>query len=440
MPGPETKYARNGDVHLAYQVSGDGPHDIVLVPGFVSHLEALWDLPPFVAMMERLGRFGRVLRFDKRGIGLSDRNVPVGTIEERMDDVRVVMDAAGIERATLVGNSEGGPMVLLFAAAHPDRTERIVLTASWARLIADDGYPIGLDQDLVAQFAALVAEHWGTGEGLGAFFSGSDEQWDVEQIARLERQAASPGALQRIWDTIIDTDVRQVLEVIQVPTLVLHSPADEQVPERLGRYIADHVDGAQFVEITGSHGDAMATEEFARQLEAFVTGEAPALSEERVLSTVLFTDIVGSTETAARLGDAKWRLLLDAHDRTLREQIQRHRGREIDTAGDGFLVTFDGPARAVECALAAAEAMRAHDLEIRAGVHTGEIVLRGDDVGGIAVHIGARVSALAGASEVLVTRVVKDLVAGSGLTFADRGEHELKGVPDSWQLYAAHKG
>jgi class 3 adenylate cyclase len=434
---PDISYARNGDIDLAYQAFGDGPHGLVFVPGFVSHLEGSWDLPGFDATMERLSRFARIVRFDKRGTGLSDRAAEVGTLEERMDDVRAVMDAAGMERATLVGNSEGGPMVLLFAAMHADRTERIMLSGSWARLVRDDDYPIGLDAELVGQFASWVSENWGTGKALGAFFTGGNHVPAREMLARNERQAASPGALRRIWTSIIDTDVRGVLDSIHVPTLIVHSEDDQQVPLRLGRYIADHVDDAQFVEIGGSHGDSLFSDEVTIHLERFVTGDAPAMHVDRVLATVLFTDIVGSTERAVDLGDTRWRAVLDDHDERVRREVARHNGREVKHTGDGFLAAFDGPARAVQCGLAITDAVRPLGIEVRAGVHTGECERRGDDLGGIAVHTGARVAALAVPSEVLVTRTVKDLVAGSGLVFTDRGEHELKGVPDSWRLYSA---
>lgn len=440
MRRPETHYAKNGDVHLAYQVFGDGPHDLVVVPGFVSHLEALWESPPFEAVMERFARFARVVRFDKRGTGLSDRAVEVGTLEERIDDVRVVMDAVGVTRATLLGHSEGGAMVLLFAAMHPERTERIAVSGSWARLTREDDYPIGLDPSTVAQFGQWIADHWGTGEAMGAFFAGGHELPDPALIARLERQAASPGALRRIWDMILDTDVRSVLDAIRVPVLVMGSTDDQQVPWRLGRYIADHVEGASYVDIGGSHGDGVISDAMAREVERYVTGDAPVMQADRVLATVLFTDIVESTRRAVELGDTRWRTVLDDHDDRVRQAVARHAGREVKHTGDGFLAAFDGPARAVQCGLAITEAVRPLGIEVRVGVHTGECERRGDDLGGIAVHTGARVASIATPSEVLVTRTVRDLVAGSGLVFSDRGEHDLKGVPDSWRLYAAGAG
>jgi class 3 adenylate cyclase len=306
-------------------------------------------------------------------------------------------------------------------------------------LIRDDDYPIGLEADVVEAFGTWITDHWGTGEAMGAFFTGGSAEPDRELIARLERQAASPGALRRIWEMILDTDVRSVLDAIRVPTLVMGSKTDQQVPGRLGRYIADRVEGARYVDIGGSHGDSVMGDAMEREVEQFVTGDAPSARVDRVLATVLFTDIVGSTERAVDLGDTRWRAVLDDHDERVRREVGRHNGREVKHTGDGFLAAFDGPARAVQCGLAVADAVRPLGIEVRAGVHTGECERRGDDLGGIAVHTGARVAALAAPSEVLVTRTVKDLVAGSGLVFTDRGEHELRGVPDSWRLYAANR-
>jgi class 3 adenylate cyclase/pimeloyl-ACP methyl ester carboxylesterase len=437
MHRPDTRYARNGDIHLAFQVFGEGPVDVVFVPGFVSHLEDLWELPAWSTQAERLARFARVIRFDKRGTGLSDRDVPVGTLEERMDDVRAVMDAAGSERAALVGVSEGGPLCLLFAATHAARTRALVLAASWARLLRGDDYSIGLRRDRLEAFTAALVDGWGTGNSMGMFFSEGDATPSTEFLARLERHAASPGAIRRIFEMIADTDVTSVLSTINVPTLVLHSPTDQQVPIALGRYIADHVRGAVFTEITGGHGEAATGDVVISHVEIFVTGDHEAVESDRVLATVLFTDIVDSTARATAVGDATWHRTLDRHDELVTNAVSSARGRVVKHTGDGVLAAFDGPARSVKCAHHVIDAARSIGLEVRAGLHTGECEVRGDDLGGIAVHVGARVAALARPSEVLVTRTVKDLVAGAGLRFTDRGEHELKGVPDRWQLYAS---
>ena len=437
MHRPDTRYARNGDIHLAYQVFGEGPIDVVFVPGFVSHLEDLWDLPDWSMQAERLARFARVIRFDKRGTGLSDRDVPVGTLEERMDDVRAVMDAAGSERAALVGVSEGGPLCLLFAATHAARTRALVLAASWARLLRGDDYAIGIRRDRLEAFTAALIDGWGTGNSMGLFFTGGGAAPPPEFLARLERHAASPGAIRRVFEMIADTDVTSVLSAITVPTLVLHSPDDEQVPIALGRYIAARVPGAAFEEITGGHGEAAVGDAVISHVESFVTGDHELVESDRILATVLFTDIVDSTARATALGDKTWHQTLDRHDELVTSAVTSARGRVVKHTGDGVLAAFDGPARSVKCAHHVIDAARSIGLEVRAGLHTGECEVRGDDLGGIAVHVGARVAALARPSEVLVTRTVKDLVAGAGLRFTDRGEHELKGVPDRWQLYTS---
>jgi pimeloyl-ACP methyl ester carboxylesterase len=440
VPTAETHYAKNGNVHVAYQVTGDGPIDVVWVPGFVSHLELMWDSPVFARPLERAMRYSRLIRFDKRGTGLSDRGVGVPSLDERMEDLHAVMDAAGSERAAIVGVSEGGPMGILFAATYPDRTTALVLNGSFARIARGPDQDFGYPEEDVDAIVEGFASGWGDGHAIANFFpSMARDPAVLENMARLERNSASPGAVAEIIQMVAEIDVRPILSTISVPTLVIHHTGDPVIPVENGRYLAEHIPGARYLEIDDDdhltiRDDAPAADD---DIEEFLTGARPAMTSERILSTVLFTDIVGSTERAAGLGDAKWRGVLDRHDELVRREVERHRGREVKHTGDGFLAAFDGPARAVQCGLAVAEAARPLGIELRAGVHTGECERRGNDLGGIAVHTGARVAALAGPSEVLVTRTVKDLVAGSGLRFTDRGEHELKGVPDRWQVYAA---
>lgn len=433
----ETRYAKSGDVHVAYQVAGDGPIDVVLVPGFVSHLETIWE-PPLDAFVERLASFSRLILFDKRGTGMSDPTVGVATLEERMDDVRAVMDAAGSEQAALFGVSEGGPMSLLFAATYPERTRALVLYGAIPRWLRAPNYPPGLPEAAHERVVDVLEAGWGTGVGLEGFApSRADDEGFRAGWARLERLGASPGAMQRIMEMMKDIDVRHVLPTVSVPTLVLHRRDERVVPVEAARYIAERIEGARLIELPGEdHIPFVDPDQILDPVEEFLTGQRPEPRVDRALATVLFTDIVGSTERTAEVGDRRWRELLDAHDRAIRAELDRHRGREVNTTGDGFLATFDGPARAIRCAAAIREAARRVGLEVRAGLHTGELEVRNGDVTGIAVDIGARVAGLAEPGEVLVSRTVTDLVAGSGLAFADRGEHELKGVPGHWGLYA----
>lgn len=440
-PIPETRYAKAGDgVHIAYQVTGAGLLDVVIVPGFVSHVELAWDMPFYGSMLRRLGSFARVISFDKRGTGLSDRAADVATLEERMHDVRTVMDAAGVDRVSLWGICEGGPMALLFAATYPDRTAALVLQGTFARLAQAPDHQFGDPPGELAAYIAESEEKWGTGEVLGTdyFPTAANDPGMREKFARWERNGASPGALAAVLKMIEAIDVRSILPTISVPTLVVHCTGDPAVAVEHGRHLAEHIPGARYIELPcddhltlpeGDHG-------VFDDIEEFLTGTRPEPSFDRVLKTVLFTDIVDSTATAARLGDRAWRALLDTHDGLAAREVERHGGRVIKTTGDGLLATFEGPARAVRCACSIGDALSGHGVTIRAGVHTGEIELRGDDVGGIAVNIGARVEAAAEPGEVLVSRTVKDLVAGSGLSFTDRGTHQLKGVPDQWQLFA----
>jgi pimeloyl-ACP methyl ester carboxylesterase len=442
---PETRYARSGDVNIAYQVVGEGPRDLVYVPGWVSNVEMMWEQPAMAHFLERLASFSRLILFDKRGTGLSDRvsNDKLPTLEQRMDDVRAVLETVGSERAALFGHSEGGNMCLLFAATYPKRTIALVTLGCFAkRRDPDDDYPWAPTAESREETTADVERNWGHLRPEDVEYYAPSRVGDEEFIRNFERyfrRGASPGAAAALLRMNSYIDVRSVLPTIRVPTLVLHRTGDRDVQLAEGRYLAARIPGARFVELSGDdHAIAAGdTDALADEIEEFLTGTRPVPDLDRVLATVLFTDIVGSTERAVELGDRRWRDLLGAHDAAVRRELDRFRGREVDTAGDGFLATFDGPARAVRCAISAGEAIRGLGVEIRAGIHTGECELDGPKVRGIAVHTGARIASLAGAGEVLVSQTVKDLVSGSGLTFEDRGLHELKGVPGEWRVYAA---
>ena len=438
MPEHEIGYARSGDVNIAYQVVGDGPIDLVVVPGFVSHLELDWEHRGYARFLERLASFSRLIRFDKRGTGLSDRPGGLPDLETRMDDVRAVMDETGSERAALFGYSEGGPMSLLFAATYPDRTSALVVYGTYAkRRDPDADYPWAPTWENRQETAAQIEREWGIEADLGTMAPNADaalRRWWAQRA----RASASPGAARDLILMNGQIDVRHVLPVIRVPTLVLHRDGDRDSRPDEGRYIAARIPGARFVELSGvDHLPAVDPDQIVDEVEEFQTGTRPVPKSDPVHSTDLFTDVVGSTQRAVALGDRRWRELLDEHNRVVRRELERFRGREVDTAGDGFLATFDGPARAVRCGQAVTAGVRELGLEVRAGVHTGEVELAGADLRGIAVHIGARIAARAGAGEVLVSATVKDLVAGSGLDFEDRGAHELKGVPGEWRIFAA---
>jgi class 3 adenylate cyclase len=437
---PETRYARSGDVHVAYQVFGEGDLDVVVVTGFVSHVELVWEHEPAARLLEGLASFARVMTFDRRGSGLSDPVPEAPTLEERMDDVRAVMDAAGSERAALLGLSEGVPMSILFAATYPQRVQALVCSGGMARSTAADDYPWAAPVEaLVESGAQLVAPYWGQGAMVEVVApSRADDPATRAFFARMERATASPGMLASMQQMFLDIDVRDVVPTVHVPALVLHRRHDRLVNVRNGRWLAEHLPDARLVELPGDdHSVLYESPELAfGEMREFLTGTRAGPEPERVLATVLFTDIVDSTRTAAELGDHRWRETLEAHQRAVRDELRRHAGREVKSTGDGFLATFDGPARAIRCARAIVGSSDALDVRVRAGLHTGECEVMGDDIGGIAVHIAARVSGLAGPGEVLVSRTVKDLVAGSGIEFSDRGEHALKGVPDSWRLHA----
>jgi class 3 adenylate cyclase len=435
---PETHYAKSGDVHIAYQVTGNGPIDLVIVPGFVSHLEADWYSPVRARLYQRLGSFCRLIRFDKRGTGLSDR-VKIPNLEQRMDDVRAVMDTIGSEKAALFGYSEGGPMSILFSATYPARTVALILYGSYARRLRAPDYPYGLTPEQFEKHVQRLEREWGGPAAIDIFApsQAADPQFR-QAFASYLRLAGSPSTAVEITRMNGEIDVRPVLPTIRVPTLILHLIGDRLTEIGQGRYLASHISGARLRELAGddhilSLGDVDAV---ANEIEEFLTGTRHNPEPDRVLATVLFTDIAGSTERAATLGDRRWRELLKQHHAMVRQRLYEFRGREIHTAGDGFLMSFDGPARGVRCAVAVIDDARSLDLEVRAGLHTGECEIIGDNLCGLAVHIGARVAANASPGEVLVSSTVKDLVAGSGLRFSDRGTHILKGVPGEWRIFA----
>ena len=431
------RYAKSGDVNIAYQVTGAGARDLVLVSGFVSHLEYDWGEPRASHFLERLASFSRLIRFDKRGTGLSDRPGGLPDLETRMDDVRAVMDAVGSKRAALFGYSEGGPMSILFAATYPERIEALVLYGTYAKRIRSPDYPWAPSWEERVEAADAIERDWGQEADLGAMAPNADpvmKRW----WATRARAAASPGAARDLILMNSQIDVRDVLSTVSVPTLVLHRTGDRDSRPEEGRFIADQIPKARFIELSGTdHVPWMDTDQILDEVEEFLTGVRRLPATKRVLATVLFTDLVGSTERLRALGDRAWADLLGAHQADVRRELERFGGEEIDTAGDGFLAVFDGPARAIRCAQAVREAAASLELEVRAGVHTGEIERVDSAARGIAVHVAARVASEAGSGEVLVTATTRDLVAGSGLEFEDRGEHALKGIEEARRLYAA---
>jgi class 3 adenylate cyclase len=438
---PETRYAQSGELSIAYQTIGEGPLDILFIPGFVSNVELIWEVPGFSHLLTRLSELGRLTFFDKRGTGCSDRSLGTGSAEDRMDDVRAVADAAGLERPVVMGISEGGPLAVLYASVFPERVRSLVLWGTFARVLDGPDYE-GTDPAVAEQFFSFIHDQWGTGRPLEAFLGGADDDL-LAVLARYERQTASPSTADTIIRHNAAMDVRYALSAVSASTLVLHHTDDPIVPVKAGRYLAEHIPNARMAEFPGDvHASHVAGNEdpLIDAIAEFITG-APVRHEEqidRVLATVLFTDIVDSTAQAAALGDKDWRTVLEHHDAAAARAIDDHRGQLVKTTGDGVLATFDGPGRGIRAARAVQEAVRSLDIEVRAGLHTGEIERRDDDIAGIGVHIGARVGALAGPGEVLVTNTVKDLVIGSDLTFDDRGEHTLKGVPGDWHLWAAN--
>jgi pimeloyl-ACP methyl ester carboxylesterase len=439
---PETRYTKNGDVNIAYQVIGEGPLDLVLVHGWVQSFDGASEIEPIQHFYRRLASFSRLILFDKRGTGLSDRVPPddLPALETRMDDMRAVLDEVGVEKAAVLGHSEGGAMCALFAATYPERTQALVMVGSAARTRWAPDYRIGATDEEIDELVTSILDGWGIDvtrsllEQLAP--SIADDEELVQAHTRAALRAASPAAAAALTRMSAMIDIRNVLPAIRVPTLVLHR-TDEVLAEA-SRYVGERIAGAKVVELPGAdHMPWLGDQDAALdEIEEFLTGVRPHPALDRVLATVLFTDIVGSTELAADLGDRRWRDLLEQHNTVVRRELGRFRGRELNTAGDGFLATFDGPARAVACAVSIRDAARTLGLQIRFGLHTGELETTGTEIRGIAVHTGARVAALAGAGEVLASSTVRDLVAGSGLEFEDRGSHELKGVPGEWHLYA----
>ncbi len=440
MDMPDTRYVKSDDVYVAYQVLGDGPFDLLFVPGFVSNIEAAWRNPDQSAFFRRLASFCRLIIFDKRGTGMSDRGNHDFTLEQRMHDVQAVLDAIGCKQAALFGVSEGGPMSLLYAATHPQRTSALVVYGSYAKRSKTADYPYGWDDRQWAHVLADIETNWGTARftSIGTAASTSSPSM-ADRVAAYYRASASPGAATAIMRMNREIDVRNILAATRVPTLVVHRTADPLIEVEHGRYLAQHIPDAKLVELSGQEhmpwlGDRNAVLD---EVEKFLTGSHRVHEPERVLATVLFADIVGSTEQVAAMGDNRWREMLNEFYRRVRDVLQHYRGREVNTAGDGFLVAFDGPARAIRTGKAINDAVSPLGLKLRCGIHTGECEVVGEDLAGIAVHIGARVAGIAAPGEVLVSQTVRDLVAGSGLTFEDRGAHRLKGVPDEWRLFRA---
>jgi class 3 adenylate cyclase len=439
LSAPDVRYTRTGDgTSIAYTTIGEGPVELLCIPGFVSHLELMFEAPHAERYLGRLASFARVVMYDKRGQGLSDRPPSPPTLEQSMEDARAVMDAAGVERAGVYGISEGGPMSALLAASHPERVSALVLYGTWARIVSATDYPAGLAIGQVDAFMDRMRGDWGAPAGLRLWAPSIAEDPEVRRWwARLLRSGISPGGIEALLRLYLEIDVRHVLPTIGAPALVLHRRGDRLMPLAAGRAVAERIPGARFVELDGEdHLPIAHPGQIVDEVEEFLTGARAAPEPDRMLATVMFTDIVDSTARAAALGDRRWRELVTRHDALVRAAIDRQRGREVKTMGDGFLATFDGPARAIRAAAAARDAVHSLDLEIRAGLHTGEVEVIGEDVGGIAVNIGARVGALARPGEILVSRTVTDLVAGSGIEFEDRGAHVLKGVPTEWQLFA----
>jgi class 3 adenylate cyclase/predicted alpha/beta hydrolase len=440
MPAPRTLYAKSGDVHLAYQAIGEGKRDIVLVLDWASHLEAVWEQPFVQEFITSLNRYARVLWFDMRGVGLSDRVVEDAVApEDWMEDVRAVMDSAGSKEATLVAHGHGTQMALMSAATHPDRVASLVLINGFARFSRANDYPGGIPPAAADTLLEGIVQTWGT--GVTAAYLGPSVASDPgvqEWYGRVERFAATPGTALAKMRAILSLDVRRVLPLVRAPTLVVQNRDDAFVRSAHGRYLAEHLPNARLLERDSADHWPLPDPDLLGAIEEFVTGSRrQELETERFLTTVLFVDVAGSTERVSAIGDHRWRELLDSFDETVKRTLLTHRGELVNRAGDGVLATFDGPARAIRCAGDIRDTVRRAGLEVRCGLHTGEVTRRNEDVAGIAVHIGARVSAAALPGEVLVTRTVRDLVAGSGIAFDDRGEHSLKGVPESWALYAA---
>jgi class 3 adenylate cyclase/pimeloyl-ACP methyl ester carboxylesterase len=437
---PQIRYAKTEDGYIAYQVFGRGPQDLMLIGNWASNIEVMWEHSAMARYLNRLGRFARVICFDKRGAGLSDP-VPMGampTLEHWMDDARIVLDAVGAKQPALIGDAEGGPMAMLFAATYPQRTRSLVLVNTFARLLREPEYLIGMPKEAAERLLEIWEASWGTGVALelSAPSVASDPQMQ-RWVGRYMRLSAPPAASTRMYRWVLQLDVRSVLSSIQAPTLILHRAENRHYRAPMGRYLAEHIPGSKYVELPGSdwYPPFVNSEPVLDEIEEFLTGAPPAPALDRILATVLFTDIVNSTDLAARLGDQRWLELRAAHDRLVRTELNRYRGNEVTTTGDGFVATFDGPARAVKCASDIAGGVRSLGMKVRAGLHCGEVEIQDGQIAGIAVHIAARVMALAGDGQVLVSGTVKDLVVGSTIRFADRGLHQLRGVPGDWRLF-----
>jgi class 3 adenylate cyclase/pimeloyl-ACP methyl ester carboxylesterase len=438
MDVPVIRYARSGELDIAYQVVGDGPLDVVFIPIFASNIEILWEHPGIARFLRGLSSFSRLIAFDRRGTGMSDGN-PETTLDDQIDDVLAVLDAVGAEQPAFVSLLEGAALAALFAASHPDKTQALAMMSPWARMVYAPDYDWALTPEQREMATVAILASWGDETDANPWVAQSGEDLASRRaMARLQRQSMTPRAAARAQAAVGQVDIRHVLPSIQCPTLILRREGDMFIHPRHSEYVAENIPNAQYRELPGAGapwtGDV---DDSVAEIEQFLTGTRRPVVSDRVLATVLFTDIVGSTQRAAQLGDGSWRTLLERHDAIVRAEVERNRGRFVKSLGDGALAMFDGPSRAISAATAARDAVRALDLEIRCGLHTGECeLLDDDDIGGIAVHIGARVGALAGAGEVLVSSTVRDLVVGSGQTLADRGEHELKGVPGPWRLFA----
>ncbi len=440
---PETKFTRAGDANIAYQTYGSGEHDLIVVPGWISNIEMFWEEPRVARFFRNLGRFARVILFDKRGTGLSDRNTESATLEERMDDVRAVMEAVGSARAALLGYSEGGPMSCLFSVTYPEHTEGLILIGSYATMQPKPGHPWGRPEELQRAAQEDVLNKWGTTIGLEMRAPSMAEDAQFQRWwSRYLRMSASPASAWALNNMNYEIDVRHLLASVKVPTLIIHASNDRTIPVECGRFLAEHIPAAKLIELdTADHLPYVGCPgQIVDRVEKFLTGSRTSTVTDRVVKTIMFTDIVDSTAQASRLGDERWMDILASHHSAVRAELSYFGGQEIKTTGDGFHAAFDGPARAVQCGCAVRDAVEALGVPIRVGLHTGECALVGSEVEGVSVHIAARVAALAHPGEVLVSRTVKDLVAGSGLSFSDRGEHALKGIPDTWQLFAVVEG
>jgi class 3 adenylate cyclase/pimeloyl-ACP methyl ester carboxylesterase len=437
---PEINYVKSEDGYIAYQVFGRGPFDIMLIGNWASNIEVMWEHPSMARYLDRLGQFARVICFDKRGAGLSDP-VSLGalpTLEHWMDDARVVLDAVGSKETALIGDAEGGPMAMMFAATFPGRTRALVLVNTFARMLRGADYPIGMPAEAAERLLQIWERSWGTGIVLELSAPSVADDPEMQRwVGRYMRLSAPPAASTRMYRWVLQVDVRSVLPSIQAPTLILHRVENRHYRVPMGRYLAEHIPGAKYVEFPGAdwYPPFVNAQPVLDEIEEFLTGARPVPAQDRILATVLFTDIVGSTDLAARLGDQRWLDLRAAHDGLVRTHLDRYRGKEVATTGDGFLATFDGPARAVRCASEIASSVRSLGIEIRAGLHSGEVEIQDGQIAGIAVHIAARVMALAGKGQVLVSGTLKDLVVGSAIRFSDRGAHSLRGIPGEWRLF-----